>query len=93
MGLFYLSNIHWEVKFGAIDMKRDRWLIHNNARPNSKGFRAWYAKPSDNFVPCPCGWNSEGGTHYRIRRDSDRPVSHVQTALARLAEFGFKRRP
>jgi hypothetical protein len=41
-------------------------LAHN--RPDSRGFRAWWATPGAEFVPCDCGWRPDLGKHYRVQR-------------------------
>ena len=30
-----------------------------------RGFRAWWAEPAGDVVPCDCGWRPELGVHYR----------------------------
>jgi hypothetical protein len=47
-------------------------LVHN--RPDPRGFRAWWATPGAEFVPCDCGWRPDLGEVYRV----DRPVSLTQ---------------
>jgi hypothetical protein len=32
------------------------------------GFRAWWAKPATEFVPCDCGWRPDLGVRYRVER-------------------------
>jgi hypothetical protein len=52
-------------------------LVHDNVKhtpstqQDTRGFRAWWAKPGNEFVPCDCGWRPDLGEHYRV----DRPVS------------------
>jgi hypothetical protein len=52
-------------------------LVHNRVEtgprtaPGTGRFRAWWAKPGTEFVPCDCGWRPDLGEHYRV----DRPVS------------------
>lgn len=49
-------------------------LVHNHVRrihpahpTGLNGFRAWYATPEEQYVPCDCGWAAEvPGGHYRV---------------------------
>jgi hypothetical protein len=47
-------------------------LVHN--RSGFRGFRAWWAKPGEEFVLCGCGWRADLGEHYRV----DRPGSFAE---------------
>ena len=62
----YLSRIPKAVPAGKI-------LVHNDIWPpvrhlGTKGFRIWFATPSDRFEKCPCGWAPELPEHYRMIR-------------------------
>ena len=62
----YLSRIPKAVPVGKI-------LVHNDIWPpvrriGTKGFRIWFATPSDRFEKCPCGWAPELPEHYRMIR-------------------------
>jgi hypothetical protein len=47
-------------------------LVHNQLSGptprQGKSFRAWWAKPAAEIVPCTCGWRPDLGDHYRIHR-------------------------
>jgi hypothetical protein len=48
-------------------------LVHNRVQHDAGanpfgalGFRAWVTRPTPHFVACPCGWQAQLGTHYRV---------------------------
>jgi hypothetical protein len=47
-------------------------LVHNQLNgptpAHEKSFRAWWAKPATEFIPCKCGWRLDLGEHYRVHR-------------------------
>ena len=65
----YLGRVPKEVPVDSV-------LVHNQVRfPGSPyplgvdGFRAWLQRDSrDRLEPCDCGFASQLGTHYRVRR-------------------------
>jgi hypothetical protein len=64
----YLSRMPASVPPGSI-------LVHNHLQPARRlgwrGFRAWLdtldAPGRAPVEPCPCGWASELGQHYRVK--------------------------
>ncbi len=61
--LDYLSAVPKSVPSGKI-------VVHNFVRPTvrlgMRGFRAWLAEPSPEYVVCPCGWAPHLSVHYRV---------------------------
>jgi hypothetical protein len=42
--------------------------ISSSTPAREKSFRAWWAKPAAEIVPCSCGWRPDLGDHYRVHR-------------------------
>ncbi len=61
--LDYLSAVPKSVPSGKI-------VVHNRVRPTiqlgMRGFRAWLAEPSPNYVVCQCKWAPHLRVHYRV---------------------------
>lgn len=64
----YLSRIpaNDEVPAGRV-------VVHNHVVPpvrrlGTRGFRAWFAWPSERLVVCDCPWAPELHVHYRVDR-------------------------
>jgi hypothetical protein len=60
----YLSKIPSGVPDGRV-------VVHNTVRPTqrlgTRGFRAWFAEPSERLEVCGCNWAPTLGAHYRVK--------------------------
>jgi hypothetical protein len=82
----YVDSIPHSIPAGRV-------LVHNHATrlvrpktpPGSRGFRAWFAPPSDKLLVCRCSWS--GLKHYRVRAIVESAETRERRAIAR----GFKK--
>ncbi len=64
--MIYLSHVPQVATPGKV-------VVHNTVaasrqtKPGMRGFRAWLAPPSREYVVCSCAWAPELGKHYRVR--------------------------
>jgi hypothetical protein len=46
-------------------------LVHGAPQAHkgaARRFRAWWARPGEEYLVCACGWRPDFGEHYRIYR-------------------------
>ena len=67
-----LKTRYGPMRYGAQPWK-DWVLVHNHVAhtvdmaQGVNGFRFWRSPHNPRIEPCPCGWRSDLGPHYRIR--------------------------